>query len=91
MKLWMRVGDGGGYEEIESAQEVADALGPLGVGTVERYGEFGIQGDGFLGPYNYISLYWGDDDANGEESVDDEFIAQINSALDHYFKTGAFA
>lgn len=92
MKLWVRAGDGDDYHDFDGYQEVADYLGPLGVGTVERYGQYGVTGDGFHGPYNYISLYWGEDkEPEPERELTDQEITQVNNALDYYFRTGAHA
>ena len=69
-RLWMRLGDAGEYEEKESpygaGYEVGSFLGELGgVGgtpDITWVGK-GVDVDpGFTG-YNYISLFWGDEDA----------------------------
>ncbi len=77
--LWLRVGDGGDYDEYGSNMfAVASALTnyDLGGNIAARPGGFtsgNYQGD------NYVSLYWGDDEGNLDRSLtDDEFEELIN-------------
>lgn len=88
-KLWLRAGDWGDYNNIDTFQEVAETLGPLGVGTIWRYVRYGVAGDGFAGQ-NYISLYWGDDNADPIRELTDVEIKEVNRELDRYFQTGEF-
>ncbi len=82
-KLWMRLGDNGEYNEFGSDLDaVADVLIEAGVGPeiFQRHG--GIHADGYSG-CNYISLYWGDDDAEHERDLTDGEFDRISGALEN--------
>jgi hypothetical protein len=45
-----------------------------------RYGQYGVETPEFTG-YNYVSLYWGDEEAQPTRPVTEAEIARINLAL----------
>ena len=61
--LWVRAGDGDNYNAFDGFQDVADYLGEMGATSpLEWCNEYGVSSPEFRGN-NYISLFWGDDDA----------------------------
>jgi hypothetical protein len=82
MTLWIRCGDADNYNDFgmdyDAAAEYLDRLGVIA--PLTRYGQYGVSAPGFTG-WNYISLYWGDDDAQPEGEVTDEELAELNSRL----------
>jgi hypothetical protein len=61
--LWVRVGDGDSYNPFDGVQEVSEYLAEMGATVpLERYNRFGVTRPEYKGR-NYISLFWGDDDA----------------------------
>lgn len=70
MKIWMRMGDNDDYHDFdnsyEAGYEVGSYLDTAGYKASDvkniRWQEHGLQVGGFTG-MNYISLFWGDDDA----------------------------
>lgn len=64
-KLWVRLGDQGDYEEFEDLQDLVEYLRNYSdVAKVQSWvdGGLGFTADGYTG-HNYISLFWGDNDA----------------------------
>jgi hypothetical protein len=61
--LWVRAGDSDNYNAFDGFQEVADYLAEMGAtDRLERCNEYGVTSPEYRGN-NYISLFWGDDDA----------------------------
>lgn len=62
-KLWVRAGDADNYNAFDGFQEVADYLAEMGATfPLEWFNEYGVTSPEYRGQ-NYISLFWGDDDA----------------------------
>jgi class 3 adenylate cyclase len=61
-RWWIRVGDADDYHEFDDLAEVADVLTEYGVAQVEALNRYGVACDQFSGQ-NYISLFWGDSEA----------------------------
>lgn len=84
--LWMRLGDFSEYEEFgNDLDAVADTLIEAGVSRgrdiVRSSYPGGVEMPGFQGR-NYISLYWGDDDANMVKRLNDTELYRIRRAID---------
>jgi hypothetical protein len=63
MTLWVRAGDGDNYNGLDGLHEVADYLAETGAtGPLDWCNKYGVTSPEYQGN-NYISLYWGDDDA----------------------------
>jgi len=63
-RLWMRLGDMSDYEEFgNDFDEVADLAAEAGIDQVDKWVRSGFTALGFESN-NYVSLYWGDDDAD---------------------------
>lgn len=76
-RLWTRFGDASEYDEHgDDLSAVADAMKESGVEKIHRRVGRGVEANGFEGKGNYISLFWGDKDANfGRELTDKELEA----------------
>ena len=86
-RLWMRMGDTDDYNDFDSPFEAGDVIGAhLGeikaVPSIRKYGKYGVEVDSFFrGPYNYVSLYWGDDDAQPIRSITLVDIADFKAGI----------
>uniref|UniRef100_A0A6M3JGA9 Uncharacterized protein n=1 Tax=viral metagenome TaxID=1070528 RepID=A0A6M3JGA9_9ZZZZ len=63
-RLWLRLGDQGDYKDFDTPYDAGVEIGLVCTcNTAEvRFRDKGIEVDHFISD-NYISLYWGDDDA----------------------------
>ncbi len=83
LSIWMRIEDVDDYEEFDLAA-VAERLAMVGVDYIEQHSKFGVHCPGTrLTGHNYISLYWGDEEANGVKGLTKAEIAQTNEYLAH--------
>lgn len=86
-KLWMRMGDQGDYEDFDDPYDAGERIGVFFEGhtempAVRKYGSHGVEvGDAFPGPYNYVSLFWGDDDAQPTKDITAKDIAAFKRGL----------
>jgi len=82
--LWLRMGDAADYEEYgHDLLAIAEELFEFGIEEIEgraEFGKFGVEAPGFKG-YNYISLYWGDEEGNAYRPITNREIAKINTYL----------
>ena len=88
-QLWLRVGDAGDYEnfgddlaalldylnELRAGEVTGWVLGGIGVGleTVNYWG------------YDFVSLFWGDSNANLIRALDDQERAAVEAGLEEAF------
>lgn len=82
MILWIRCGDADDYNgfEIDFAA-AAEYLDMLGVTVpLVRCNKYGVSAPGFTG-WNYISLFWGDNDAQPVRELTDAELAELNAHL----------
>ena len=91
MKIWVRPPHFDDPQPLPTLAAVALVLGPLGIGTINRYGRLHVEGDGFRGLYDSIALYWAQNGAVPVRGLTDEEIITINRELDRYFHVGEFA
>ena len=65
--IWVRIGDMGEYESFDSLDDALDYLNELKAGEVTGWVEggmgVGIETVNYHG-YDFVSIFWGDDDAN---------------------------
>jgi hypothetical protein len=81
MKLWVRAGDGDNYNDFDGLQEVADYLAEMGAtGPLEWANDLGVSSPEFRGK-NYISVYWGDDDAQPIRPLTPDEHKEVNRLL----------
>lgn len=82
MNLWIRCGDGDNYNDFgidfAAAVEYLEMLG--GTAPLVRCNKYGVTAPGFT-DWNYISLYWGDADAQPEREVTEAELADLNDRL----------
>jgi hypothetical protein len=80
-QLWVRAGDADNYNAFDGFQEVADYLADMGAtGPLEWCNEYGVTSPEYRGQ-NYISLFWGDDDAQPTRSLTDAEHNEVNRLL----------
>ena len=81
-RLWTRLGDAGGYEEWGA--DLAAVVGVLLEVGIEPHEMRQIHG-GFVCPgfeqANYVSLYWGDEDANMVADLDRDEFAELQREM----------
>ena len=89
MKVWMRMGDTGDYEPHGSMFEAGSELGGYLDSTdrgltkmpaISKHGNYGISVEPFTGD-NYISLFWGDNDAQPEKKLTQADIAGFKAGI----------
>jgi len=79
--LWVRYGDNDDYNIVDF-DEVAETLALYGVSNeLVRCDTYGITDKDLFVNLNYISLYYGDDDAQPIESISDEELKRLNEEL----------
>ena len=91
-KVWMRMGDNADYEPHDSMFDAGSELGGYLGGyfdstggltkmpVVSKRGNYGLSVDPFTG-YNYISLFWGDDDAQPVKKLTQADIADFKAGI----------
>ncbi len=85
LQIWVRCGDADDYNAFDGYDEVASYFAEMGVQkiNIKKYGDFGAKAKGFTGR-NYISLYWGDADAQVVKNLTTRERHLINSSLEYY-------
>lgn len=82
--IWVRVGDMGEYESFDSLDDALDYLNELKAGEVTGWVEggmgVGIETVNYYG-YDFISLFWGDDDANLTAHLDADERMEVEEGL----------
>ncbi len=93
MKVWMRMGNNADYEPHADMFEAGSELGAYfdatdeltKVPAVSKRGNYGISVEPFTGD-DYISLFWGDNDAQPEKKLTQADIADFKAGI----RDGAF-
>ena len=93
-RLWVRMGDASEYEDYGmDFDAVAEALadvcacgdrlggGVVEVPIIERGPHYGIVIPGHFMGFDYVSLYWGDDGANGVCELTDAELDALREAV----------
>jgi hypothetical protein len=82
--LWARVGDSGEYEEFSDLDKLINHFNPLSVGRVTHWINsgpgVGFTTENFHG-YDFISCYWGDDNADLIRPLDNAERRRLESEL----------
>ena len=82
--VWVRVGDTGEYESFDSLDDALDYLNELSAGHVIGWVDggigVGIETANYHG-YDFISFFWGDDDANLTARLDVEERTEVEEGL----------
>lgn len=86
--VWVRVGDMGEYESFDSLDDALDYLNELKAGEVTGWVDggvgVGIETVNYHG-YDFISLFWGDDDANLTASLDADERIEVEEGVEEVF------
>ena len=81
IKLWIRAGDSDNYNSFDDLEDGADYLSDVGAThPLEFCNEYGVTGTEYRGQ-NYISLFWGDADAQPIRSLTSNQHLHINELL----------
>jgi len=88
-QLWLRVGDAGDYENFgDDLDAVLDYLNELRAGEVTGWvlGGIGVglETVNYWG-YDFVSLFWGDSNANLIRALDDQERAAVEAGLEEAF------
>lgn len=82
-KLFIRIGDGGSYEEAFDVYSVYQILELNRVsGPIWYHCKYGIGAKGYIGN-NYISLYYGTDVESPTRGLNDEERNELNRYLEN--------
>ena len=91
MFYWIRCGDQGDYQPVDDLDAVIESLNEWRVGEVTGWVESGI-GVGLetttCHGYDFISLFWGDDQANLIRPLDAEERAAVEAGITEGEKIG---
>ena len=80
-KLWVRAGDSDNYNDFDGLHEVAAYLAEMGAtGPLEWANDLGVSSPEFRGR-NYISVYWGDGNAQPIRSLTTDEHEEVNRLL----------
>lgn len=79
-QIWLRVGDAGYYENYDDIPAAAEALNEYGIDGVDGW----VRGGFEFGPargHDYISCYWGDEDADLIRELNEQEKTELAKAL----------
>ncbi len=82
--IWVRLGDADNYSHCDDLADAAEYLDLFGVHHVCRSQKYGVEAEGLTGQ-NYISLFYGDDDAQPTRELTDKDIRFLNAELGRLF------
>jgi len=90
-KVWMRVGDNDDYHDFDSMFAAGSELGGLLDGlspdgltkmpVIRKSHRYGIDVEPSFVNYNYVSLFWGDDDAQPLKELTKADIAEFKDGI----------
>lgn len=78
--VWVRLGDGDNYNRFDDLAEAAEYMALFGVQHVCRCRRYGVEAKGLTGQ-NYISLFFGDAEAQPTADLTQRGITVINGEL----------
>lgn len=78
--VWVRLGDGDNYNPFDDLAEAAEYMALFGVQHVYRCRRYGVEAKGLTG-LNYISLFFGDAQAQPTADLTRSEITAINGEL----------
>jgi hypothetical protein len=78
--IWVRLGDGDGYNHFDNLAEAAEYMALFGVKHVQRNQKYGVAAKGLTG-HNYISLFYGDDKAQPTRGLSGKDVRLVNDCL----------
>ena len=78
--IWVRLGDADTYNRFDDVAEAAEYMALCGIKNVHRTQKYGVTAKGFTG-LNYISLYFGDDEAQPTRDLSGKDVGVVNDCL----------
>ena len=78
--IWVRLGDADSYNRFDDLGEAAEHMAFFGVKYVWRCQRFGVEARGLTGQ-NYISLFFGDGDAQPTKDLSGKDVHFLNEWL----------
>ena len=78
--VWVRLGDADDYNRFDDLDGAAEYMALFGVRHVERSQKYGVAAKGFTGQ-NYISLFFGDDEAQPTRDLSASDVQLLNECL----------
>lgn len=79
MKIWLRLGDNAEYEDYDSIEEIKEIFEERELTKdFTRRCQYGVQNAEFKGN-NYISLYYGDEEAQPIKEISDDELGFLNN------------
>jgi hypothetical protein len=78
--IWVRLGDADTYNRFDDLAEAAEYMALFGVKHVWRCQRFGVEAQGLIGQ-NYISLFFGDGDAQPSRELSGKDVHFLNERL----------
>ncbi len=79
--IWLRIGDAGGYESFDYLDDVIAYLNESKVGQIIGWVGGGFETTDYC-EHNYISCFWGDEDASFIECLNDVERNEVTRNLD---------
>lgn len=78
--IWVRLGDADTYNRFDDLADAAEYMSLFGVKHVHRNQKYGVAAKGFTGN-NYISLFFGDDEAQPTMDLSGKDVRLVNNCL----------
>lgn len=78
--IWVRLGDADNYNRFDDLADAAEYMALVGVKHVRRCQKYGVTANGFTG-LNYISLFFGDDEAQPTRDLSGKDVREVNDCL----------
>jgi outer membrane phospholipase A len=78
--VWVRLGDADSYNRFDELPDAAEYMALFGVKHVYRTQKYGVAAKGFTG-LNYISLFFGDDEAQPTRDLSGKDVRLVNECL----------
>lgn len=86
MFLWVRIGDGGSYEKFDDLESAAEHLAEYQVvAPLTRRDNYGVESPNHTG-LNYISIFWGDKDAQPTKKLHHGEIKKLSDLVDTHYE-----
>lgn len=79
--VWVRIGDSSEYEKYDSVEEALDALQSIPVHSPLMWRVAGFETLELSGE-DYVSIYWGDEEASPTRELDKREKKLLDEALD---------
>jgi hypothetical protein len=78
--IWVRLGDADNYNRFDDLAEAAEYMSLFGVKHIHRSQKYGVEAEGLTGK-NYISLFYGDGEAQPTRDSSGKDVRELNQCL----------